>query len=119
MPSSCLFVDLNRSYPATVLRPPAREEACAIATDRAALALLDGRVLPIRDRLHREGPDAGVEHAERQVVDRDVDPSCGENVNAGRQLFLIVQRINPKDVVVGDGKAGVFQAHQRNVIHER
>jgi hypothetical protein len=43
-----------------------------------------------RDRLHRKGPDAQVEHAKRQVIDGDVDPGRGEHVNAGRQLLSII-----------------------------
>src|SRR5882757_1110101 len=66
---------LDRGYPTTELWSPCREKACAVAAGRAALALLHIGVLPIRDRLHRERPDAGVKHTERQVIDRNVYPS--------------------------------------------
>ena len=92
----------------TYSRATRREEARATIPDSASVAYRQVGVLPVRDRLNRDIPNQPIQHAERQVVDRYVHSSGFERSDPLSEVFSVVEWVNPKRVLIGEGKTRIF-----------
>lgn len=65
------------------------------------------------------GPDRAGQYTLRKIVNRHIHTSGSQVINRFRQPLAIVHGIHPEHRIVRNGKTGVFESHQRDVIDER
>jgi hypothetical protein len=78
----------------------------------------DKSVLPVRNRLDRKGPHGRSQNAPRKIIDRCAHPAGCQNLDGLGKLLAVVHWVYPKQFIVRDCESGIFQPHQRNVIHK-
>ena len=76
-------------------------------------------ILPIGDRLHRDVPYLAREQTKGKIVDRDVHSSRSHHIDATSQIGLVIEWVDPQQILIGEREARVFHAHQCDVIDER
>lgn len=108
----------DRPDTATLAHSSGRKETGTLATHRASIASWEVCILPIGYRLSGERPDLSVEKAKRQVVNRNIYLRGRKDIHTLRQILTVIERINPKQLLIGKREARVFQPHQSHVIYE-
>ena len=64
-------------------------------------------------------PDRTRQYTLRKIVNRHIHASGGQVINRFREPLAIVHGIHPEHRIVCNGKTGVFESHQRDVIDKR
>src|SRR5258707_15622086 len=105
-------------YAAAEARTSGSEKAAAALLFVTSVTFFDECVLPIRYRLQRMRPDRTGQYTLRKIINRNILPGGNQVINSFRQPFAIVHGIHPEHRIVRDGKAGVFESHQRDMIDE-
>src|SRR5262249_4469007 len=110
---------LNSSNAATIMRPARREETTALWLFITGIALRDKSILPVRNGLPCVGPNGTIKQAPRQIIDRYLHFASGQDFHRLSKLFLVIQRVHPKKMIIGDCKSSILKTHQRDVIYKR
>ncbi|MCY1451320.1 hypothetical protein D9M71_681800 [compost metagenome] len=71
------------------------EKTCASVGSRAGLAGIDKQVLPVRNALPIETSQHRVQHAKRQVINRNCDTADIEEKCGFIKLYLVVSWVDP------------------------
>src|SRR5712672_3459633 len=106
-------------YAAAETRTSGCEKAAAALLFVTSVTFFDECVLPIRYRLQRMRPDRAGQYTLRKIINRNIHPGGNQVINSFRQPLAIVHGIHPEHRIVRNGKTGVFESHQRDVINER
>ena len=69
--------------------------------------------------MHRDVPYLAREQTKGKIIDRDVHTSRSQHIDATSQICLVIERVDPQQILIGEREARVFQAHQRDVVDKR
>src|SRR5262249_13138398 len=75
-------------------------------------------VLPVRNRLHGIRPNGPCKHTARKVVDRYWHFGRYEGFDGSGKIGLVVYRVDPQQLVVGQCEPSVLKTHESYMVHE-
>ena len=59
-----------------------------------------------------------IQQAKGQVVDGHVYPGCSQGLDAAREIARIIERVDPKKLLIGECKARILKPHEGDVVDE-